>query len=107
MADRETLLVQQMDDYLLDGKYREATDAFCRLLAADPGGAARITTHLMTTAAPYLHVPAHHKLLPSGEFRNVNYDHTLLGIRAGVRLMPWLSPQEQFLTLVQAAWYVP
>jgi hypothetical protein len=107
MAATETALLQQMDDAILDGKYREATDAYCRLVAAHPQDAARITTHVMTTAAPYLHVPAHHKLLPNGEFRNVNYDHTVLGIRAGLRLQPWLSEREKYLTLAQAIWYVP
>ena len=107
MAASDTALLQQMDDYTLDGKYREATDAYCRLIAARPEDAASITTHVMTTAAPYLHVPAHHKLLPNGEFRNVNYDHTMLGIRAGLRLMPWLSEREKYLTLAQAMWYVP
>ena len=87
MAASDTALLRQMDDYILDGKYHEATDAYCRLVAADPDDARRaVTTHVMTTAAPYLHVPAHHKLLPNGEFRNVNYDHTILGIRAGMRL---------------------
>ena len=107
MADTDATLVRQMDDYILDGKYREATDAYCRLVAANPGGTAQFTTHVMATAAPYLHVPAHHKLLPNGEFRNVNYDHTILGIRAGMRLMPWLSERERYLTLAQAVWYVP
>jgi hypothetical protein len=93
MATAETAQLQQMDDFILDGKHREATDVYCRLVLA--------------TAAPYLHVPAHHKLLPSGEFRNVNYDHTILGIRAGLRLMPWLSERERYLTLAQAIWYVP
>ena len=107
MTTTETAQLQQMDDYILDGKYRETTDMFCRLIAADPGRAAQITTHVMTTAAPYLHVPSHHKLLPNGEFRNVNYDHTILGIRAGIRLQPWLSEREKYLTLAQAIWYVP
>jgi hypothetical protein len=107
MATTETAVLRQMDDYILDGKYREATDAYCRVVAADPAAAARVTTHAMATAAPYLHVPAHHKLLPNGEFRNVNYDHTILGIRAGMRLMPWLSERERYLTLAQAIWYVP
>ncbi len=107
MAMSDTTLLQQMDDYILDGKYREATDAYCQLVAGSPGQAARVTTHVMETAAPYLHVPAHHKLLPNGEFRNVNYDHTILGIRAGMRLMPWLSEREKYLTLAQAIWYVP
>jgi hypothetical protein len=107
MRDTETASLQQMDDYILDGKYREATDMYCRLVAADPGRATRVTTHAMATAAPYLHVPSHQKLLPNGEFRNVNYDHTILGIRAGMRLRPWLSEREQYLTLAQAIWYVP
>jgi hypothetical protein len=107
MATTDTALLRQMDDYILDGKYHEATDAYCRLVAAEPAAAARVTTHVMATAAPYLHVPAHHKVLPNGEFRNVNYDHTILGIRAGMRLMPWLSEHERYLTLAQAIWYVP
>ena len=107
MAATDARLLQQMDDYILDGKYREATDAYCGLVAANPADVARVTTHAMATAAPYLHVPAHHKLLPNGEFRNVNYDHTLLGVRAGMRLMPWLSEREKYLTLTQAMWYVP
>lgn len=107
MATSDLALLHQMDDFILDGKHHEATDAYCRLVAARPEDAARITTHVMTTAAPYLHVPAHHKLLPNGEFRNVNYDHTVLGIRAGLRLMPWLSERERYLTLAQAVYYVP
>ena len=107
MAASDTALLQQMDDYILDGKHREATDAYCQLVAAHPENAAALTTHVITTAAPYLHVPAHHKLLPNGEFRNVNYDHTILGIRAGMRLMPWLSERERYLTLAQAMYYVP
>lgn len=107
MAARDAALLAQMDDFILDGRHREATDAYCRLVAANPADAARITTHAIATAAPYLHVPAHHKLLPNGEFRNVNYDHTILGIRAGMRLQPWLSEREKYLTLVQAMYYVP
>lgn len=99
--------LRQMDDYILDGKHHEATDAYCALVAAHPDEAAPITTHVIGTAAPYLHVPAHHKLLPNGEFRNVNYDHTILGIRAGLRLQPWLSERERYLTLAQAIYYVP
>ena len=102
-----TRLLQQMDDYTLDGKYREATDVYCRLVAAHPEEAAQVTTHVMATAGPYLHVPSHQKLLPNGEFRNVNYDHTILGFRAGLRLQPWLSEREKYLTLAQAMYYVP
>jgi hypothetical protein len=106
VATTERTLLGQMDDYILDGKFHEATEAFCRLAA---GGHAvdDLVTRVMTTAAPYLHVPAHEKLLPHGEFRNVNYDHTMLGIRAGMRLAPYLSPEEKYLGIVQGVYYVP
>ena len=106
MTARESTLLGQMDDYILDGKFHEATEAFCRLSAGgrDVRG---LVSHVMNTAAPYLHVPAHEKLLPNGEFRNVNYDHTSLGIRAGLRLAPYLAPAEQHLPLVQGIYYVP
>ena len=106
MTTREVTLLGQMDDYILDGKFHEATETFCRL-AAGGQDVRGLVTHVMDTAAPYLHVPAHEKLLPNGEFRNVNYDHTSLGIRAGMRLAPFLTPAEQHLPLVQGIYYVP
>jgi hypothetical protein len=106
MTASERGLLSQMDDYTLDGKFHEATEAFCRL-AAGGHDVRQLVTHIMSTAAPYLHVPAHEKLLPNGEFRNVNYDHTSLGIRAGMRLAPYLAPAEQHLPLVQGIYYVP
>jgi hypothetical protein len=44
MATSDSALLQQMDDDTLDGKYREATDVYCRLVAAHPDSAAQITT---------------------------------------------------------------
>lgn len=106
MAVTDTTLLGQMDDYILDGKFHEATEVFCRL-GASGSDVPDLITHAMGTAAPYLHVPSHQKLLPNGEFRNVNYDHTMLGVRAGMRLMPYLSDEEKYLTLVQAMYYIP
>ncbi|GIX49651.1 MAG: hypothetical protein KatS3mg131_3862 [Candidatus Tectimicrobiota bacterium] len=106
MTRPDAVHLRQMDDYILDGKYHEATELFCQLATAGHP-VPDLVVHVMETAAPYLHVPAHQKLLPNGEFRNVNYDHTILGIRAGMRLMPYLSDKEKYLTLVQAVYYVP
>lgn len=99
-------LLQQMDSYILEGNFHEATDRFCQL-ARQGHGMQELVLRAMTTAAPYLHVPSHQKLLPNGEFRNVNYDHTILGLRAGMRLSPWLSDVEKNLGIVQGMYYVP
>ena len=97
---------EEMDEQILAGEFHEATDTFCRL-AVDGHDFKGLVGKVMHTAAPYLHVPAHEKLLPNGEFRNVNYDHTMLGIRAGLRLAKFLPEKEQNLPLVQAIYYVP
>jgi len=96
----------EMDKLILEGKFHEATEIFCQLTH---GGhkVKDLALHAMTTAAPYLHVPAHEKLLKNGEFRNVNYDHTMLGIRAGMRLSPWLPEGEKDLGIVQGMYYIP
>ena len=96
----------QMDALILDGKFHEATEQFCQLVSAGHT-IPDLALHAMTTAAPYLQVPAHEKLLENGEFRNVNYDHTLLGIRAGMHLSPWLSDVEKNLGVVQGMYYIP
>lgn len=99
-------LYGEMDDQILSGNFHAATDAFCRL-AREGETMEDLVTHVMTTAAPYLHVPAHEKLLPNGEYRNVNYDHTILGMRAGMRLSPHLPEREKHLGIVQGMYYVP
>lgn len=95
-----------MDSLILEGKFHEATEAFCQL-ASNGHEVRELALHALTTASPYLQVPAHEKLLDNGEFRNVNYDHAMLGIRAGMRLSPWLSDAEKHLGIVQGMYYIP
>ena len=101
-----TKLYGELDDQILSGNFHQATDAFCRL-AREGEAITDLVTHVMNTAAPYLQVPSHEKLLPNGEFRNVNYDHTILGLRAGMRLSPNLPEAEKHLGIVQGMYYVP
>jgi hypothetical protein len=96
----------ELDENILAGRFHEATESFCKLAAAGHP-VPDLVLHTMSTAAPYLHVPSHEKLLANGEFRNVNYDHTILGLRAGMRLSPWLSATEKDLGIVQGVYYVP
>jgi hypothetical protein len=101
-----TTSLAQLDELILDGKFHEATESFCQL--AQAGHAIPdLALRAMSTAAPYLHVPAHEKLLENGEFRNVNYDHAMLGVRAGMHLSPWLSETEKNLGIVQGMYYIP
>lgn len=98
--------LDRMDELILEGKFHEATETFCQLACAGHE-VSDLALHALSTAAPYLHVPAHEKLLDNGEFRNVNYDHAMLGVRAGMHLSPWLSDTEKNLGIVQGMYYIP
>jgi hypothetical protein len=98
--------LDRMDGLILEGKFHEATEVFCQL-ARDGHDIIDLALHAMKTAAPYLHVPSHEKLLENGEFRNVNYDHAMLGMRAGMHLSDWLSDEEKHLGIVQGMYYIP
>src|SRR5215212_4372581 len=53
--------------------------------------------------APYTHVPFHQRN-DNGELRFVNNDHTLLGMRAGLRLKKLVPQELAFLPIAQAVW---
>jgi hypothetical protein len=91
---------------LITADYPRTAGAFVELLK-DGEQMPRLVQHAVDAAAPYLTVPSHVMVNPAGEFQGVNYDHCVLGLRASSRLLPYLSPQHQMLSMAQAIWYMP
>jgi hypothetical protein len=56
--------------------------------------------------APFVQVPSHINV-KDGQVSLVNNDHTILGLRASVALMPYLPEQYRLLPLAQSVWYIP
>ena len=54
-----------------------------------------------------MQTPSHLMPLPDGRVRSVNYDHTILGWRASLRLAQRLGKRAGLLPITQAIWYVP
>jgi hypothetical protein len=61
---------------------------------------------VMEAEAPYIQVPNHINLRDGALFL-VNNDHTILGLRSSVDLMPYLPEAYRMLPVMQAVWYVP
>jgi hypothetical protein len=80
MATAERALLGQLDDYVVDGKFHEATEMFCRL-ARSGHAIPDLVAHVMSTAAPYLHVPAHEK--PHGASHRPQGHPDALDVRRG------------------------
>ena len=87
--------------------YRSATSKFCNLIVEGGHPLGVVVREAVSAAAPYIQVPSHLMIQPGGDVRGVNYDHTILGFRAAVALLPTLPESVQLLPSVQAMWYLP
>ena len=105
--NRGNLLLEQMQDEVKAADYRKAAETFCRVLREDEHPLKASIHVAIGAAAPYVQVPSHAVKRPTGELHYVNYDHTILGWRGAVRLMPHLSKERAMLPILQAMWYVP
>lgn len=102
------LSLDQLTEQITHAQYREASDTFCRLVAEGDQPLQRVVHTAIGAAAPFVQVPSHMMQQPGGELRGVNYDHTVLGWRGALALMPRMNdPRRAVLPTVQAMWYVP
>jgi hypothetical protein len=56
--------------------------------------------------APFVQVPSHVNVR-DGQITLINNDHTILGLRTSVSLMPYLPEAYRLLPLLQSVWYIP
>ncbi|MFN8525277.1 MAG: hypothetical protein U0821_19450 [Chloroflexota bacterium] len=99
--------LESLDEEIKGAEYRRAADTFCRLITDQGESPDRVIHRAIGAAAPFLQVPSHLMKKPDGEIRGVNYDHTILGWRGAIRLMPHMGGPKSVLPIVQAMWYVP
>ena len=102
-----TVSLERLEDEITHAQYREAADSFCRLLAEEQQPIQQVVHTAIGAAAPFVQVPSHLMRQPSGEMRGVNYDHTILGWRGALALLPRMTESRAALPTVQAMWYVP
>ena len=102
-----TLSIERLEEEIKTAQYREAAETFCRLVAEEGQPLPRVVHTAISAAAPFVQVPSHLMKQPNGEMRGVNYDHTILGWRGALALLPRMSERRAVLPTVQAMWYVP
>ncbi|MDP8924875.1 MAG: hypothetical protein M3O34_18645 [Chloroflexota bacterium] len=99
--------IDRLKEEIAGAEYRQAADTFCRLIVEAEQPLRTVVHSAVSAAAPFVQVPSHLMKNPDGEMRGVNYDHTILGWRGALKLMPHLSDQRSLLPTVQAIWYAP
>lgn len=88
-----------------DARHVEAGELFCQLLR-DGHPVKDLIAYCMEIEAPYVHVPSH-IIEREAELAGVQYDHTILGLRAGWRVVPRMPAKFELLPWAQAIWYMP
>jgi len=91
---------------ILDRDQPRTTDIFYRMITdgeTDISGAVALAA---AAEAPYVQVPSHIDVR-EGNITLVNNDHTLLGLRTSVSLMPFMPERDRLLPLLQSVWYIP
>jgi hypothetical protein len=102
-----TVTIDRLEEEIKTAQYREAAGTFCRLVAEEGQPLPRVVHSAIGAAAPFVQVPSHMMRQANGEMRGVNYDHTILGWRGALALLPRMSERRAVLPTVQAMWYVP
>lgn len=90
---------------MIRGYFDQAAESFCQLIK-EGQPLKKLLGNTLKTVAPYLHVPSHRRIV-NGEFALVNYDHSILAMRSGIQLMPYLPDAWKYLPMAQAIWYTP
>src|SRR5205085_7715353 len=100
--------LERLSDEIKQAQYREAAETFCRLVAEEARPVPEVVRTAIGAAAPFVQVPSHLMRQPTGDIRGVNYDHTILGWRGALALIPRMNDaRRSVLPTVQAMWYVP
>jgi hypothetical protein len=103
-----TASLERLTEEITHAQYREAAETFCRLVAEEQRPLPEVVHTAIGAAAPFVQVPSHLMPQPGGDIRGVNYDHTILGWRGALTLIPRMRDQRRaVLPTVQAMWYVP
>jgi hypothetical protein len=95
-----------LTDAILERDQPRTTDLFFRMLAKEGRSIGQALDVVTAAEAPFVQVPSHINI-KDGQISLINNDHTILGLRASARLMPYLPEKYRLLPLLQSVWYIP
>jgi hypothetical protein len=103
MADRS---LDALTDAILTRDQYRTTDLFQRMVTREGRSVGEALGVVTKAEAPFVQVPSHVNVR-DGQITLVNNDHTILGLRTSVSLMPYMPEAYRLLPLLQSVWYIP
>jgi hypothetical protein len=101
----ETAL-DQLTDAILARDQPRTTDLFYRMVTREGRSVGHALGVVTAAEAPFVQVPSHVNVR-DGQITLINNDHTILGLRTSVSLMPYVPEPYRLLPLLQSVWYIP
>jgi len=98
--------VAQLTEAILERDQPRTTDLFFQMVKRDGRSLGDALGVVTAAEAPFVQVPSHINVR-DGQITLINNDHTVLGLRTGVSLAPFLPESHRLLPLLQAVWYIP
>jgi hypothetical protein len=91
---------------ILERDQPRTADIFHKMVTRHGRTVGQALSVVATAEAPYIQVPSHINVR-DGNISLVNNDHTMLGLRTSVSLMPFMPKGYELLPMLQSVWYVP
>jgi hypothetical protein len=91
---------------ILDRDQARTTDLFFGMVRREGRPLGEALGVVTAAEAPFVQVPSHINVR-DGQITLINNDHTILGLRTSVSLMPYLPEAYRLLPLLQSVWYIP
>jgi hypothetical protein len=91
---------------ILDRDQPRTTDLFFQMVRREGRPLGEALGVVTAAEAPFVQVPSHINVR-DGQITLINNDHTILGLRTSVSLMPYLPEAYRLLPLLQSVWYIP
>jgi hypothetical protein len=91
---------------ILERDQARTTDLFFGMVRREGRPLGEALGVVTAAEAPFVQVPSHINVR-DGQITLINNDHTILGLRTSVSLMPYLPEAYRLLPLLQSVWYIP
>ena len=103
---RQDKAFDALTEAILDRDQPRTADLFFRMVARDERSIGDALSIVTAAEAPFVQVPSHINLR-DGNITLINNDHTILGLRTSMSLIPFMPEEYRLLPLLQSVWYIP
>ena len=95
-----------LTDAILERDQPRTADLFFRMVARNGRSMSDALSVVTAAEAPFVQVPSHINVR-DGQITLVNNDHTILGLRTSMSLVPYVPQEYRLLPMLQSVWYIP